>query len=172
MHRDKSAKMAIWQKIAILALLFLCIDFKFSFGKMTFGWVLWKSYYTLLLKKCLRPCPGLSIYLSERMNWIISSFPRWISKIPFGFNTWDHFGSLGCRIRECSFFYGSILFLLTLYVCIISHFFIEETLQSSFLYDRKQHIRCKLHDFLPFLCMFCTKQFILQKSFHVEGQQN
>ena len=114
MHRDKSAKMAIWQKnshFAILALLSLCIDFKIFFGKMTFGWVLWKSYYTLLLKKCLRPCPGLSMYLSERINWIISSFPRWISKILFVLGSWDHFGSLGCRIGECPFRYVLVLFL-------------------------------------------------------------
>ena len=96
---------------AILALLSLCIDFKIFFGKMTFGWVLWKSYYTFLLKKCLRPCPGLSMYLSERINWIISSFPRWISKILFVLGSWDHFGSLGCRIGEGPFFYVSTLFL-------------------------------------------------------------
>ena len=107
-------KMATWQKnshFAIWALLSLCIDFKIFFCKMTYGWVLWKSYYTLLLKKCLRPCLGLSMYLSERINWIISSFPRWISKILFVLGSWDHFGSLGCRIGECPFFHDSILFL-------------------------------------------------------------
>ena len=114
MHREKSAKMAIWQKnshFAILALLSLCINFKIFSGKMTYGWVLWKSSYTLLLKKCLRPCPGLSMYLSERIDWIISSFPRWISKILFVLGSWDHFGSLGCRIGECPFSYDLILLL-------------------------------------------------------------
>ena len=96
---------------AILALLSLCMDFKNSFGQMTSGWVYWKTHYTLLIKMCLRPCPGLSMYLSERINWIISSFPRWISKILFVLGSWDHFGSLGCRIGECPFFYDSILFL-------------------------------------------------------------
>ena len=63
-------KVAIFCQIAILAHLFLCNDFKFFFGIMNFGWVLWKSYYTLLLKKCLRPCPCLYMYLSQRINWI------------------------------------------------------------------------------------------------------
>ena len=81
--------------------------FQNFFGKMTFGWVLWKSYYTLLLKKCLRPCPGLSMYLSERINWIISSFPRWISKILFVLGSWDNFESLGCRIGTGYFFWYS-----------------------------------------------------------------
>ena len=84
MHRDKNAKMAIWQKnshFAILALLSLCIDFKNSFGQMTSGWALWKTYYALLLKKCLKPCPGPSIYLSEKIIWIILTFPHRIPKI-------------------------------------------------------------------------------------------
>ena len=85
--------------------------FQIFFAKITFDWVLWKSYYTLLPKKCLRPCPGLSMYLSERINWIISSFPRWISKILFVFGSLDHFGSLGCRIGECPFRYVLVLFL-------------------------------------------------------------
>ena len=73
--------------------------------------MLWKTYFTLLLKKCLRPCPGRSMYLSERINWIISIFPLWISKILFALGSLNHFGSLGCRIGECLFFYVSILFL-------------------------------------------------------------
>ena len=85
--------------------------FQKVFGKMTSGWVLWKSYYTHLLKNCLRPCPGLSMYLSERMNWTISSFHQWISKILFVLGSWDHFGSLGFRIGECPFFCVSILLL-------------------------------------------------------------
>ena len=78
---------------------------------LTSPWVLWKSCYTFWLKKCLRPCLAPSMYLSERIDWIISSFPRWISNILFVFGSWDHFGSLGCRIGECPFFYVSILFL-------------------------------------------------------------
>ena len=49
--------------------------------------------------------------LSERINWIISSFPQWISKILFVLGNWDHFGSLRCRIEECPFRYGLVLFL-------------------------------------------------------------
>ena len=48
---------------------------------------------------------GPSMCLSERMNWIISSFPRLISKILFVLDSWDHFGSLGCRIGKGSFFF-------------------------------------------------------------------
>ena len=107
MHREKSAKMAKWLffcQIAILALFSLCINFKIFFSQMTCHWVLWKTYYTLFLKKCLWPCPGPSMYLSERINWIISSFPHRISKILFVLGSWDHFGSLGCGIGECPFF--------------------------------------------------------------------
>ena len=110
MHRDKSAKMAKWLffcQIAILALLSLCIDFKNSFCQMTSFWVLWKTYYWLLLKKCLWPCPGPSMYLSERINWIISSFPHRISKILFVLGSWDDFECLGCRIGTGYFFWYS-----------------------------------------------------------------
>ena len=114
MHRDKSAKRAIWQKnshFAILALLSLCIKFKNSFCQMTSLWILWKTYYILLFKKCLWLCLGLSMYLSERTNWIISSFPHRISKILFVLGSWDDFGSLWCRIGEGPFFYELWLFL-------------------------------------------------------------
>ena len=110
MHRDKSAEMAIWQKnshIAISAVLFLCIDLKNSFGEMTSRWMLWKTYYTLLLKKCLGSCLGPSMYLSERINWIISSFPHWISKILFYLVSWDNFEGLGCRIGTFFFCYST-----------------------------------------------------------------
>ena len=56
-------------------------------------------------------CPGPSMYLSEWINWIISSFPQWISKILFVLGSWDHFGSMGCRNRECPFRYVLVLFL-------------------------------------------------------------
>ena len=104
-------KVAIFCQIAILALLSLCIDFKNSFGQMTSYWVLRKAYYILLLRKCLRAVSGLSMCLSKRINWVISSFPRWNSKILFVLGSWDYFGSLGCRIEECPFRYGLILFL-------------------------------------------------------------
>ena len=70
---------------------------------MTSFWVLWKTYYWLLLKKCLWPCPGPSIYLSERIYWIISSFPRGISKIVLDLGSLDNFGRLGSRIRDGPF---------------------------------------------------------------------
>ena len=108
MHREKSAKMAIWQKnshFAILALFSLCINFKNSFCQMTSYWLLWKTYYSLFLKKYLWPCPGPSMYLSERINWIISSFPHRISKILFVLGSWDDFECLGCRIGTGYFFW-------------------------------------------------------------------
>ena len=97
--------MAIFCQIAILALLSLCIHFKNFFGKMTFGWVLWKSHYTLFPKKCLWPCPGPSMYLSERINWIISSFPHTISKILSVLGSWNNSWGLGCRIGSGYFFW-------------------------------------------------------------------
>ena len=112
MCRDKSAKLAIWLKksyFAILSLLSLCIDFKNSSGQMTSRSVLWKTYYTNFLKKCHISCPRLSMYLSEKINWIISSFPHRISIIVFCLGSLDDFGSMECRIGECSFFSDSIL---------------------------------------------------------------
>ena len=104
MHWKKSAKMAIFCQIAILALFSLCINFKISFCQMTSHWVLWKTYYTLFLKKCLWPCPGPSMYSSERINWIILSFPHRISKILFVLGSWDDSWSLGYRIGTGPFF--------------------------------------------------------------------
>ena len=49
---------------------------------------------------CLWPHLGPSVYLSQRISWIISSFPGWISKILFVLDSLDYFGSLGCRIGE------------------------------------------------------------------------
>ena len=72
---------------------------------MTSHWVLWNTLYTLFLKKCLWSFPGLSMYLSERINWIISSFPHRISKILFGLGSWGNFESLGCRIGTGYFFW-------------------------------------------------------------------
>ena len=79
--------------------------FQNYFCQMTSPWVLWKTYYWLLLKKCLWPCPGPSMYLSERINWIISSFPHRISKILFVLGSWDDFEGLGCRIGTGYFFW-------------------------------------------------------------------
>ena len=89
--------MAIFCQIAILALFSLCINFKISFCQMTSHWVLWKTYYTLFLNKCLWPCPDLSMYLSERINCIISSFPHRISKILFVPGISANFQSLGYK---------------------------------------------------------------------------
>ena len=113
MYREKSAKMAIWQKnshFAILALFSLCINFKNSFCQMTSYWLLWKTYYSLLLKNYLWPCPGPSMYLSERMNWIISSFPFRISKILFVLDSWGDFGRLEIRIGTGAFFWCSTFY--------------------------------------------------------------
>ena len=71
-------KMPIWlfgKNVAFLPSWHFC-PCACSFGQMSSGWVLWKTSYKLLLKKCLRTCPGLPISLPKRMNWIISSFPQ------------------------------------------------------------------------------------------------
>ena len=80
-----------------------------------------------------RPCPGLSMYLSERINWIISSFPWWISKILFVLGSWDHFGSLGCRIGECPFRYVLVLFQA---VCISKHrYFMTDCTENNKIFS-------------------------------------
>ena len=43
------------------------------------------------------------MYLSERINWILSSFPHGISKICLNLSSWDNVGRLGSRIRDGSF---------------------------------------------------------------------
>jgi len=45
----------------------------------------------------------------DKLNYF--KFLRWISKILFLLDSWDHFRSLECRIGECPFSYDSILFL-------------------------------------------------------------
>ena len=90
MNREKSVKMAIWQNIVILLFwhFFLCASIsKILFFQMTSYWISWKTYYSLFLKKYLWPCPGPSMYLSERINGIISTFPHRISKILFVLGT-------------------------------------------------------------------------------------
>ena len=107
MHRDKDAKMAIWQKnsnFAILALLSLCIDFKNSFRKMTSGWVLWKTSYKLFFKKCLRAYLGSSMSLSKRINWIFSSFLHGISEILFVLSFNKFLASLESKFRMVKVF--------------------------------------------------------------------
>ena len=99
------AKWLFFGQIAILALFSLCINFKISFCQMTFYWLLWKTYYTLDLKKCLWPPPGPSMYLSKRIDWIISSFTHRISQILFVFRSWGDFEGLGCRIGTGYFFW-------------------------------------------------------------------
>ena len=88
-----------------MALCSLCIHFINSFGLKTCYWLLRKAYYSLFLKKCLWPCLGLSMYLSYRINWIISSFPHRISKILFVLGSWNDFEGLGCRIGTGYFFW-------------------------------------------------------------------
>ena len=92
------AKWLFFRQTAILTLFTLCTDFKIFFCEMTSHWVLWNTYYKLFLKKCLWPCLGLSMSLSEWINWIIPSFPHRISKILFILDRRDHFGRLGSKI--------------------------------------------------------------------------
>ena len=101
------------KKIAILPFWHFCPCASISkfFWQNDFSLTDMKDLLHSFVKKCLRPCPGLSMHLSERINWNISSFPHRISKILFVLGSWDHFGSLGCRIGECPFSYVSILFL-------------------------------------------------------------
>ena len=53
-----------------------------------------------MLKKCLRPCPGLSMYLSRRIKWIISKTNREIWKILFVPESLHHVCILQAIIRD------------------------------------------------------------------------
>ena len=92
LFRKKIATLPFWHFCP------LCIDFKNFFGQMTTCWVLWKICFKFLLKKCLRPCPGLSMSLSRMINWIILGFPPRISEILFVLGRWDDSWSLGFKI--------------------------------------------------------------------------
>ena len=129
MRRNKTQK--YWNgKIAILCqILSMCICFNF-FYKMSSGWVLWKTYYTLFLKKCLRPCP--------------CSHPRGyieVFKFLFVLGSCDDFGSLGCRIGEGSFFYVLCLFPGSVRYSKFWKFRIQDVF-SDFLYEFFKSLCC------------------------------
>ena len=73
----KNTKLLAIVHFAILALLSLSIHFKNSLGQMTFRWMLWKTYYTLLLKKCLRALSRAVHVLirKDKLNYL--KFPSW-----------------------------------------------------------------------------------------------
>ena len=100
----QNGKVAIFLPNSHFGIFSLCIDFKNLFCQMTSLSLSWKTYYTIFPKKCLWTCPGLSMYSSGRINWIISSFPRWISKILFDLVGWDNFEGLGCKSGTGFFF--------------------------------------------------------------------
>ena len=91
------------------------MDFKIFLGQMTSGWVLWMTYYKFLLKKCLRSCPGPSISLSRRVNWIFISFSHRISKILFVLGSLDGSWSLRYGIWMGLFFLKNNFWLIRLY---------------------------------------------------------
>jgi hypothetical protein len=53
-----------------------------------------------LSKKCLRLCPAPSKSLSERINRVISRFPRWISKIIFVYGSYESLAMLEGKTRK------------------------------------------------------------------------
>ena len=59
-------------------------------------------------KKCLRLHPAPSKCLSERINWIISRIPHWISKILFVQDAYESLAMLEGKTRKGLFFQGSI----------------------------------------------------------------
>ena len=61
-----------------------------------------------MLKKCLRPCPGLSMYRSRRIKWSISKNNRKILKILFVPESLYHVCILQARIRDGIFFVYNI----------------------------------------------------------------
>ena len=74
------------------------------FGQMTLFEVLLKCHSLTLSKKCLRLRPALSMCLSERINWIISTIPHRISKILFVYGSYDFLAMLEGKTGEGLFF--------------------------------------------------------------------
>ena len=69
-------------KIAKMVLLTPACNFEF-FEPDGFIWRAMKVPLFEFIQKCLRLCSTPSKWLSERINWIISRIPCWISKAQF-----------------------------------------------------------------------------------------
>ena len=80
------------------------MEFENFLDQMTSFEVLLKCHSLTLSKKCLRLRPAPSKYLSERINWTISTIPHRISKILFVYGSYDFLAMLEGKIREAPFF--------------------------------------------------------------------
>ena len=104
----QSSQLADFSKIAKMALFNPCMEFDFLGGQMTSFEVLLKCHSLTLSKKCFRLRPAPSKCLSERINWIISTILRRISKILFVYGSYEFLAMLEGKIREAPFSKGSI----------------------------------------------------------------
>jgi hypothetical protein len=89
----------VW-KIAKMALFDPCMVFEIFLGQMTS----FECHSLTLSQKCLKLHPAPSKCLSERINWIISTIPRRISKIIFVYGSYEFLAMLEGKIRDAPFF--------------------------------------------------------------------
>ena len=81
-----------------MALFDPCMEFENFLGQMTSFEVLLKCHALTLSQKFLRLHPAPSKCLSERITWIISRIPRWISKIIFVLGSYELLAMLEGKI--------------------------------------------------------------------------
>ena len=91
-----------------MALFDTCMEFENYLGQMTSFQVLLQCHSLTLSKKCLRLRLAPSKCLSERINWIISRIPRWISKNIFVQGSYESLAMLEGKTRKGLFFQGLI----------------------------------------------------------------
>jgi hypothetical protein len=91
-----------------MALFDSCMEFEIFLGQMTSFEALLKCHSLTLSKKCLRLRPAPFKCLSEKTNWTISTIPHRISKILFVYGSYEFLAMLEGKIREATFFKGSI----------------------------------------------------------------
>jgi hypothetical protein len=87
-----------------MALFDPCMEFVNFLGQRTSFEVLLKCHSLTLSKKCLRLRPAPSKYLTERINWIISTIPHRISKNLFVLGSYEFLAMLEGKIEEAQFF--------------------------------------------------------------------
>ena len=89
-----------------MALFDPCMEYEIFLGQMTSFEVLLKYHALTLSQKFLRlvPAPSKCLSETERLNWIFSTIPHRISKIPFVYGSYEFLAMLEGKIREAHFF--------------------------------------------------------------------
>ena len=87
-----------------MALFDPCNEFENFLNQMTLFEVLLKCHALTLSQKLLRVRPAPSKFLSERINWIISTIPHRISQILFVYGSYEFLAMLEGKFREAPFY--------------------------------------------------------------------